>query len=226
MLSVGLTGGIGSGKSTVAGIFGVLGIPVSNADQVARAIMNEDPALRRQIIQHFGEEAYLEGSFGHGEDERGHGEKAAREDEGVDRGGALNRSFLAAQVFHDPEKLALLNSLVHPATIRAGEEWLARQSAHTPYAIREAALIFESRSSQSLDFVIGVYAPATLRIHRTMQRDKITREEVLQRMKNQIDEDIKMRLCDAVIYNDDQQAVLPQVLELHKKLIRLAAGSE
>jgi dephospho-CoA kinase len=200
MLRVGLTGGIGSGKSTVAGIFEVLGIPVSNADREAKRVMNEDPGLKEQIIGHFGPDAYLNGQ--------------------------LNRSWLAAQVFSQKDKLELLNSLVHPATIRAGAKWMAEQEGlSVPYALREAALIFESNGGKGLDHVIGVYAPATLRIHRTMQRDKISREQVLQRMNNQINEEIKMRLCDFVIVNDDQQAVLPQVLELHKKLIRLGAGS-
>jgi dephospho-CoA kinase len=200
MLRVGLTGGIGSGKSTVAGIFEVLGIPVSNADREAKRVMNEDPGLKEQILLHFGPEAYT--------------------------GGQLNRPWLAAQVFSHKDKLELLNSLVHPATIQAGAIWMKEQEAlSVPYAIREAALIFESNGGKGLDYVIGVYAPATLRIYRTMQRDKISREQVLQRMSNQIAEDIKMRLCDTVIVNDDQQAVIPQVLELHKKLIRLAAGS-
>jgi len=199
MLKVGLTGGIGSGKSTVAGIFEVLGVPVSYADATAKALMNEDPVLRRQIIDHFGAGAYTEQG--------------------------LNRGWLAAKVFNDPQKLEELNSIVHPATIRAGEVWMQEQAGLAPYAIREAALIFESRAAQSLDLVIGVYAPPTLRIHRTMQRDGISREQVLQRMKNQIDEEIKMRLCDFVIVNDDQQALLPQVLELHEKLVALAAAA-
>ncbi|HEX9512779.1 MAG TPA: dephospho-CoA kinase [Puia sp.] len=200
MLKVGLTGGIGSGKSTVAGIFEVLGIPVSYADREAKRVMNEDPGLKEQILLHFGPEAYSQGQ--------------------------LNRPYLAAQVFPHKDKLELLNSLVHPATIRAGEKWMEEQAAlSAPYAIREAALIFESTGGKGLDYIIGVYAPATLRLHRTLQRDKISREQVLQRMNNQIAEDIKMRLCDSVIYNDDQQALIPQVLELHKKLIRLGAGS-
>ena len=197
MLRVGLTGGIGSGKSTVAGVFEVLGIPVAYADREARRVMTEDPELRQQIIHHFGEEAYS--------------------------GHQLNRAFLAAQVFTNKEKLALLNSLVHPATIAAGEKWMQAQTGHTAYAIREAALIFESDSVRTMDFVIGVYAPPTLRIHRVLQRDKLTREEVLQRMSNQIDEDIKMKLCDAVIFNDDQRPVIPQVLELHERLLRQSA---
>jgi dephospho-CoA kinase len=195
MLRVGLTGGIGSGKSTVAAIFEVLGIPVSYADKEAKRVMNEDPALREAIIRHFGPAAY--------------------------EGGTLNRSYLASQVFISPERLELLNSLVHPATITAGQQWIAQQEGKAPYAIREAALIFESRSANYLDFIIGVHAPATLRIHRTMQRDSVSREDVLRRMKNQIDEEIKMRLCDAVIENDDQQAVIPQVLALHEKLKKL-----
>jgi dephospho-CoA kinase len=196
ILRVGLTGGIGSGKSTIAAIFEVLGIPVSSADQEAKRVMNEDPHLRQQIIGHFGPEAYADGT--------------------------LNRSWLAAQVFTDPEKLEKLNSFVHPATIREGEKWMKAMAGQAPYAIREAALIFESSSAGNLDFIIGVHAPAALRIHRAMQRDHHTREEVLQRMRNQIDEDIKMKLCDAVIVNDEQQAVLPQVLELHARLLRLA----
>jgi len=105
-----------------------------------------------------------------------------------------------------------------------GEIWMEeRRTGPAPYAIREAALIFESDAVRHLDFIIGVYAPATLRIHRVLQRDKLSREEILQRMKNQIDEDIKMKLCDAVIYNDEQHLVTPQVLELHQRLLRQAA---
>jgi dephospho-CoA kinase len=196
MFRVGLTGGIGSGKSTVARIFEVLGIPVYYSDQAARTIMNEDPDLRQQIILHFGEASYLNGQ--------------------------LNRPYIAAQVFSDKPKLELLNSLVHPATIRAAEKWMQQYAGKVPYAIKEAALVFESNAAQYVDFVIGVFAPAPLRVLRTMHRDKVTREEVLTRMRNQIDEDIKMRLCDAVIVNDDQKAVLPQVQALHEQLIKTA----
>jgi dephospho-CoA kinase len=102
---------------------------------------------------------------------------------------------------------------------------MEQQKNRAPYAIREAALIFESDSVRHLDFVIGVFAPPTLRMHRVLQRDKLTREEVLQRMKNQIDEDIKMKLCDAVIYNDEQHPVIPQVLSLHEQLLQRAAAA-
>lgn len=194
MLRVGITGGIGSGKSTVARVFEVLGIPVYNADTAARRLMNEDESLRQAIRQHFGEESYKDG--------------------------ILNRSYLAARVFDNPEKLALLNSLTHPATIRHAEEWMQRQQS--PYTLKEAALIFESGSSAQLDFVIGVYAPQALRIARVTGRDQVSREEVLKRMQRQIDETIKMKLCDAVIINDDQHPVIPQVLTLHQQLLQRA----
>ena len=196
-LRIGITGGIGSGKSTVAKIFEVIGIPVYYADTEAKRIMNENDSLKQQISEHFGKDIYASGK--------------------------LDRHKLASLVFNAPEKLALLNSLVHPVTIRDGEEWMHRQS--TPYAIKEAALIFESGVQQYLDYVIGVSAPAPLRIQRTMKRDNSTREEVIARMNKQIDETIKMRLCDFIIFNDEQKAVLPQVLALHEKLVKLANQS-
>lgn len=199
MIKVGLTGGIGSGKSTVAAIFETLGIPVSYADLEAKRLMNEDAGLRAAIIGQFGAGAYANGE--------------------------LNRKYLAERVFSDPAKLELLNSLVHPATIREGEQWMQGLQNRTPYAIREAALLFETSAAGHLDFIIGVSAPATLRIHRTMQRDHTTREDVLKRMKNQIEEDIKMRLCDAVIRNDERQALLPQVLEIHQQLLKRAEAT-
>lgn len=195
MLRVGLTGGIGSGKSTVAAIFEVIGIPVAYADEEAKRLMNEDPGLRKAISLHFGADAYPNGT--------------------------LDRKYLAGKVFTDPAKLQLLNSLVHPVTIREGRRWMQEQTALHPYAIREAALLFESVAASELDFIIGVYAPPALRIHRAMQRDMVAREEVLRRMNNQIDEDIKMRLCDAVIRNDETDPVIPQVLALHRQLLTL-----
>lgn len=196
-LRIGLTGGIGSGKSTVAKVFEVLGVPLYYADDAARSIMNNDPELREQIIAHFGADMY---------------------DHGI-----LNRKKMGAIVFNDPEKLKLINSLVHPATIRDGERWMDRQTA--PYAIKEAAIIFESGTQSQLDYVIGVSAPDALRIHRTMQRDKITREEVITRMNKQIKQTIKMMLCDFVIVNDEQNAVIPQVMQLHEQLLALAGAA-
>lgn len=194
VLKIGLTGGIGSGKSTVAKVFGTLGIPVFDADSVAKNIMNEDKHLQQQIQQTFGDAAYSEGR--------------------------LNRKYVADIVFNDPFKLEQLNALVHPATIQAAEAWMKKQDA--PYAIKEAALLFEAGSAGHLDYVIGVYAPQALRIKRVMDREQVGRQDVLTRMSRQIDEQIKMRLCDFIIINDEQQMVIPQVLKLHEKLLELA----
>lgn len=194
MLKIGLTGGIGSGKSAVAEIFKVLGIPVFDADREAKAIMEQDMQLVASLQQAFGAATYS--------------------------AGRLDRKYLADIVFNDPYKLDLLNALVHPATIAAANEWMKAQ--HTPYVIKEAALMFEAGSAVHLDYVIGVHAPQHIRIKRVMDRDKATREQVLARMDRQVSEEIKMRLCDFVVVNDEQQLLIPQVLQLHEKFIAMA----
>jgi dephospho-CoA kinase len=194
MLKIGLTGGIGSGKSTVAKIFELLQAPVYYADEASRRLYHTDPELMAQIKKHFGEDMYSEGQ--------------------------LNRNKMADIVFNDPQKLELLNQLVHPPTLRDAQEWMLAQKA--PYVIKEAALLFESGSAAGLDYIIGVQAPVAVRLKRVMDRDKTTREEVLSRMKRQINEDIKMRLCDFIIRNNEQELVIPQVLKLHQKLLEMA----
>lgn len=190
MLSIGLTGGIGSGKTVVARIFELLGIPVYYADDRTKELMNSDIALRNAITGHFGKEAYIDAG--------------------------LNRAYLATIVFNDKEKLALLNSLTHPITINDANQWLAKQT--TPYAIKEAALLFESGASEKLDYVIGVYAPQHIRVKRVIERDKLSAEDVMKRISRQLDEEEKMKRCDFVITNNEQQLVIPQVIELDKKL--------
>lgn len=192
MIRVGLTGGIGSGKSTVARVFEVLGIPVYYADEATRQLMNTDEALKKEIIKHFGEESYSNGR--------------------------LNRPYIASIVFNDKEKLELLNALTHPATIRHANDWMQQQT--TPYVIKEAALIFESGSAENLDYVIGVSAPKPLRIQRVMERDHISVEEVQKRMDRQLSEDMKMKLCDFVLVNNEQELLTPQVLALHEQLLK------
>jgi dephospho-CoA kinase len=187
-LAVGLTGGIGSGKTVVAKIFECLGVPVYYADNEAKRLMNEDPGLRSEIIGLFGEKAYSSTE--------------------------LNRKHISSIVFNDPGKLARLNALVHPVTIRDAEEWRKKQT--TPYIIKEAALLFESGASKALDKVIGVSAPLELRIRRVMNRDLVTRDEVLKRIGSQMDEKEKMGLCDYVIVNDEVQFLVPQVLKFHQ----------
>lgn len=188
MLTIGLTGGIGSGKSTVARIFEVLGIPVYYADEAAKKLMTENEELKIALINAFGKDAYNNGN--------------------------LNREYIAGQVFNDPEKLQFLNSLVHPATIKDALVWFQKQKA--PYVIKEAALIFESGSNKDLDYVIGVQSPVELRIKRAMIRDNISEEQVKARMNKQMNEEEKLRLCNYVIVNDEQQMVIPQVLALHE----------
>ena len=185
---IGLTGGIGSGKTTVANLFASLGIPVFNADDAAKQLMQNSPIIKNQLIQQFGDKVYEQGQ--------------------------LNRSYLASIVFADPEKLAILNAIVHPVTIQAALDWAQQQTS--PYVIKEAALIFESNASEGLDFVIGVTAPLALRIERVMKRDQCTQAEVEKRMQHQISDAIKMKLCDKVIVNDDIQLITPQVMAIHE----------
>jgi dephospho-CoA kinase len=194
MLKIGITGGIGSGKSTVAKVFEVLGIPVYNADVAAKRLMNEDEALKEKIKQQFGNDAY--------------------------KNEKLDNKYLAQIVFSSEEKLELLNSIVHPATINDANAWMLKQSAY--YTLKEAALLFESGAAEFLDYVIGVTAPAPLRLQRVMQRDKSSREEVMARMNKQMDEEIKMKLCNFIIINDEQQLLIPQVLALHETILSLA----
>lgn len=189
---IGLTGGIGSGKSTVAEVFATLGIPVFNADAVAKGLMNNDPILKLKLIELFGDNVFVNGQ--------------------------LDRNFLSKIVFSDPLQLERLNAVVHPITIQASKDWAAKQN--TPYVIKEAALVFESGSGEGLAGVIGISAPLHLRIHRVMQRDNCTKQEVEKRMQNQISETVKMKLCDWVIVNDDQVLVVPQVVALHEKLLK------
>jgi dephospho-CoA kinase len=191
MLRVGLTGGIGSGKSVVAGIFKVLGIPVFDADTAARDIMENDTQLVAKIKAEFGDDIYADN--------------------------ILDRKALAAKVFNDHYQLEKLNALVHPAAIQAGINWAAKQNA--PYVVKEAALMFEAGSAFNLHYVIGVTAPNSLRIKRVMNRSNMTREEVLSRMDRQVADSIKMRLCDFEVVNYELQMVTPQVLHIHEQLL-------
>jgi len=192
MLKIGITGGIGAGKSTVAGIFKVLGVPVFDADVTAKNILNTDPLLREQIAATFGSETY--------------------------KNGLLDKKYLATLVFNNPDQLAKLNALVHPPTIVAADKW-ASSFADRPYIIKEAALLFEAGTNVGLDYIIGVTAPVELRIKRVMARDQVSREEVLNRMQHQLDDTEKMKRCNFVIDNNEASLVIPQVLALHARFI-------
>lgn len=194
MLKIGITGGIGSGKSTVVHCFALLGVPVYDADAASKRLYHSDPALKKSLQDAFGKSIYKEG--------------------------VLDRTALAAIVFNDPQKLALLNSLVHPPTIKDAETWMAMQTA--PYLLKEAALLFESGSVNSLDYVIGVSAPEALRLQRVMARDGVNETDVRSRMARQMEEGEKMSKCNFIITNDEASLVIPQVLELHNKLLQLS----
>jgi dephospho-CoA kinase len=188
MLKVGITGGIGSGKSVVCRVFHTLGIPVLNADEVAARLLETDNVIKQQVIALLGTGSY--------------------------KNDLPDRAFIGGLVFNDPAKLQALNAIIHPATIARGKQWMQEQTG--PYAIKEAAIFFESGTNLDMDIMVGVFAPVELRISRALSRSGSTREDILNRMAQQMDEDEKMKRCDYVIINDGMQAILPQVLNLHK----------
>lgn len=188
-IKVGVTGGIGSGKSLICKVFKILGIPVFDADSEAKRLMATDATLVAAIRSEFGDAAY-------------HSD------------GTVNRGYLASQVFNDTKRLDVLNALVHPTAIQAGEAWARNQ--HAPYCIKEAALLFESGSFRLNDYTILVTAPEAMRITRVVQRDGVSPEQVLARMQRQWPDEEKARLADFTIVNDGKHAIIPQVLELDR----------
>lgn len=191
MLKIGLTGGIGSGKSTVASIFEILGVPVYYADVRAKKLMEQNNDIIHYIKKTFGEDSYINGN--------------------------LNKTHLSAQLFVDSKKREQLNSFVHPLTIADAENWMNSQSSI--YCIKEAALIFESKAEKNLDLVIGVFSPLELRLERIINRDHISYTEALTKINSQMNEDEKMRKCDFVIHNNEEELLTQQVLELHKQFL-------
>ncbi|MCU0356260.1 MAG: dephospho-CoA kinase [Cyclobacteriaceae bacterium] len=193
-LQIGITGGIGSGKSIVCRIFQCLGIAVYDADSRAKAVMTTDGIVIDEIKKEFGGLSYYEN-------------------------GALNREYLARTVFHDPEKLSKLNQLVHPRVHDDYKRWLEKHQ-HDRYVIREAALLLETGADKQLNRLVVVYAPEALRTERTLRRDPHrTFEQVKAIMAQQWPDEEKLKRANAVIYNDDTRLVIPQVLELHRQLL-------
>ncbi|WP_293944998.1 MULTISPECIES: dephospho-CoA kinase [unclassified Sphingobacterium] len=191
-LKIGITGGIGSGKTFLAKLFEALGVPVYNADEEAKRLMNSDTRIKKQLIELFGEATYKDGK--------------------------LDRTFLAAIVFSDKEKLELLNGIVHPIVIQEAKDWAERQTSR--YSLKEAALLFESGSYKELDYTILVKAPMDVRIQRVIKRDGVTEQQVRERISKQLSDEEKLQLADFVIVNDGITPLLPQVWTLHQKFLK------
>lgn len=198
MITAGLTGGIGSGKSTVAEVFAWLGIPVYNSDLEAKRLMTEDKKLVASISGLLGPESYQ-------------------------KDGSLNRNWIAGLIFKDETLLTQLNGLVHPRVFEDFNRWKLNQRSY--YVIKESALLLKTLHSQPVDKVIAVVAPEEVRISRVMERDKMTREQVLQRIRNQDDDQDYRRVADYLILNDGNMPCLPQILGIHRELLNFAQSN-
>ena len=190
MKRIGLTGNIGSGKTTLASCFEILGIAVFNADKQAKLLMNKDVNLKQSLITEFGKEVYLDNE--------------------------LNRKYLSKLAFNDDLVLKRLNALVHPVVQDAFEKWSIQQSG--AYVIKEAAILFESNTYQSLDAIICISCPEEIRLKRILNRDDLSEKDVRQRMSHQWAEEKKISLSDYVITNDNSSLVMPQILSVHSAL--------
>ena len=191
MKIIGLTGGIGSGKSTVLELFKILGVKTYSADESAKKLVNTDPNLINLIKSSFGNNIYDKGS--------------------------LNTRKLSKIVFEDTEKLKLLNSIIHPAVARDFKLFL--NSINEDYIVKEAAIIFETKSENNYDKIIFIQSPLEIRIERVIMRDNISREEVMKRINNQLDENLIIDKCDYVISNENKEDLEDKVLSIHLDLI-------
>jgi len=196
-MRLGVTGGIGSGKTSVCRVFNTLGIPVFSADPEARSLMESDPAIIKGINSIAERDLYP--------------------------GGILDRMYLAKLIFNDPEKLKRVNTLVHPAVFERFTDWASDKSA--PYVIMEAAILFESGGNKLVDKVLSVLAPEEERIERVMHRNNLSREQVLERMRNQISDEQRIELSDYVISNSENDMIIPSVLKIHHDILSLLKTS-
>ncbi|RAU84170.1 dephospho-CoA kinase [Pontibacter arcticus] len=194
MLKIGITGGIGTGKTIVTRIFALLGVPVYDSDARAKWVMHHDAILRQELIAAYGPDAFT-------------------------AQGDLNRPYLASIVFNNPERLAALNAIVHPRVRADFEVWTALHT-NKPYILKEAALMYESDAWKQMDEIITVFAPMEVRMKRLQQRDAHRSEEEIKAIiEKQLSEDEKMKRAQHIIYNDEQTLLIPQVLELHTYFI-------
>ena len=188
---LGITGGIGSGKTSVCRVFDVLRIPVFSADREAQGIMENDNEIIRQINSIAGKDLYKNGN--------------------------LDRMDLAKIIFNDKSLLAKENSLIHPAVFNRFTKWVLLQTA--PYVIMEAAILFESGAGKYVDSVATVIAPVEQRVRRVIHRNKLSREQVLDRMRNQMDDETRMKLSDYIIYNSENDMIIPTILKIHNEIL-------
>ncbi len=194
MLKIGVTGSIGSGKTTVCKIYETLGIPVYYADNRGNYLLQNNENVKAKVLSAFGEGIYGPGHI-------------------------IDRALLAEMVFNSPAKLSTLENIIHPAVFDDFNEWFASQKS--PYIVKEAALLFEAGTYKELDKIITIAAPLETRIQRVISRSQITREQILSRESRQWLEEKKIEMADFVIYNNDRQLLMPQVLELHKVFLSL-----
>jgi dephospho-CoA kinase len=198
MLKIGITGGIGSGKTTVCKAFEALGIPVYYADAEAKKILSSDPAVKRSVKKLLGDQSYFSN-------------------------GKPNRKYIAALVFNDKTLLAKLNEIVHPAVALHSSRWFESLKNEYPYALKEAALMIESGSYKEMHLLIVVTAPENIRIQRVVKRDKLSDEEVKKRIQSQMPEKEKLKYANFVICNDGENSVILQVWNIHQKILKRKA---
>lgn len=192
-LQIGITGGIGSGKSIVCKVFSCLGISVYDADTRSKWLTNHDPEIRKRVVALLGSQAY-------------------------DLAGEYNRPYVASVVFKDEAILKKLNGIIHPIVMQDTERWMSERK-NEPYVIKEAAIMKAAGDGNTLDYVIVVQAPVDLRIQRILQRDKRTEAEIRSIIERQVSDESRNAIADFVIQNDENAALLPQILTLHKKIM-------
>jgi dephospho-CoA kinase len=192
-VKIGVTGGIGSGKTSVCRVFNVLGIPIFSADAEARRIMDSDPIVMEQVRKIAGKDVYSQG--------------------------ILDRAGLASIIFNDEKRLSKINNLVHPVIFDNFRKWAEESSA--PYVIMEAAILFESNASFVVDKIITVIAPLEERIERVTRRNMLDRDQVLERIKNQMDDQYKIKHSDWVINNSENEMIIPAILKIHEEIIKM-----
>lgn len=192
-LKLGVTGGIGSGKTTVCRVFAVLGIHVFSADAEAKRIQDSDRELQKEINSLAGKDLFTSGR--------------------------LDRSELARLIFNDKDLLEKVNSVVHPAVFKYFRKWAARQDS--PYSVMEAAILFESGASRMMDRIVTVVTPIEERIERLINGNKFTREQIIGRINNQIDDESRITKSDYVIFNSENDMIIPAVLGIHDEMLRL-----